>query len=31
VTGDKDLLAMKSFQGIPIISAVEALKLLGIS
>ncbi|MBU6411368.1 MAG: putative toxin-antitoxin system toxin component, PIN family, partial [Verrucomicrobia bacterium] len=29
VTGDKDLLAMKTFQGIPIIEASEALKRLG--
>ena len=31
VTGDQDLLAMKSFEGIAIIDAVEALKRLGIS
>lgn len=31
VTGDKDLLTMKSFEGIPIIDAVEALRRLGLS
>lgn len=31
VTGDKDLLTLKSFQGIPIIDAAEALKRLGLS
>jgi uncharacterized protein len=31
VTGDKDLLVMKAFRGIPIIDACEALKLLGMS
>jgi len=31
VTGDKDLLSMKTFAGIPIISAAEALKRLGLS
>jgi hypothetical protein len=29
--GDKDLLTLKSFQGIPIIDAAEALKRLGLS
>ena len=28
VTGDKDLLTLKSFEGIPIIDAAEALKRL---
>ena len=31
VTGDKDLLTMVSFEGIPILTAVEALKRLGLS
>jgi uncharacterized protein len=31
VTGDKDLLTMKAFQGIPIIDATEALRRLGIT
>jgi putative PIN family toxin of toxin-antitoxin system len=31
ITGDKDLLTLKSFQGIPIIDAAEALKRLGLS
>ena len=31
ITGDKDLLALKSFEGIPIIDAAEALKRLGLS
>ena len=31
VTGDKDLLTLKAFEGIPIIDAAEALKRLGIS
>lgn len=31
VTGDKDLLTLKSFEGIPIIDAAEALKRLGLS
>lgn len=31
VTGDKDLLTMKSFEGIPIVNAAEALKRLGLS
>lgn len=31
VTGDQDLLALKSFEQIPIVDAVEALKLLGLS
>ena len=31
VTGDNDLLALGSFEGIPIIRAAEALKLLGLS
>jgi putative PIN family toxin of toxin-antitoxin system len=31
VTGDKDLLMLKSFEGIPIIDAAEALKRLGLS
>ncbi len=31
VTGDKDLLTLKSFQGIPIFDAAEALKRLGLS
>jgi uncharacterized protein len=30
VTGDKDLLVLKSFEGIPIIDATEALKRLGL-
>ena len=30
VTGDNDLLALGSFEGIPIIKAAEALKLLGL-
>jgi uncharacterized protein len=30
VTGDQDLLILKSFEGIPIVDAVEALKLLGL-
>ena len=30
ITGDKDLLTLKSFQGIPIIDAAEALKRLGL-
>lgn len=29
ITGDEDLLALKSFQGIPIIKAAEALEKLG--
>lgn len=31
VTGDKDLLTLKVFEGIPIIDATEALKRLGLS
>lgn len=31
VTGDKDLLSLKSFAGIPIIDATEALRWLGLS
>jgi uncharacterized protein len=31
VTGDNDLLALGSFEGIPIIKAAEALKLLGLT
>jgi len=31
VTGDNDLLALESFEGIPIIKAAEALKLLGLT
>ena len=31
VTGDKDLLMLKSFESIPIIDAAEALKRLGLS
>jgi uncharacterized protein len=31
ITGDKDLLTLKSFEGIPIIDAVEALRRLGLS
>jgi uncharacterized protein len=31
VTGDKDLLSLKSFEGIPIIDAAEALRRLGLS
>ena len=31
VTGDKDLLTLKVFEGIPIIDAAEALKRLGLS
>jgi putative PIN family toxin of toxin-antitoxin system len=31
ITGDKDLLTLKSFEGIPIIDAAEALKRLGLS
>ena len=31
VTGDHDLLSLKSFAGIPIIDAAEALKRLGLS
>jgi len=31
VTGDKDLLTLKVFEGIPIINAAEALKRLGLS
>jgi putative PIN family toxin of toxin-antitoxin system len=31
VTGDKDLLTLKSFMGIPIVDAAEALRLLGLS
>jgi putative PIN family toxin of toxin-antitoxin system len=31
VTGDKDLLTMKSFAGIPILNAAEALRLMGFS
>ena len=31
ITGDNDLLFMKSFAGIPIVQAAEALKLLGLS
>ena len=31
VTGDKDLLSLKSFEGIPIIDAAEALNRLGLS
>lgn len=31
VTGDKDLLSLRFFEGIPIISAAEALKRLGLS
>jgi putative PIN family toxin of toxin-antitoxin system len=31
VTGDKDLLTLKSFQGIPIMDATSALRLLGIA
>jgi putative PIN family toxin of toxin-antitoxin system len=31
VTGDQDLLTMKTFEGIAIIDAVEALKRLGLS
>jgi predicted nucleic acid-binding protein len=31
VTGDKDLLMLKAFEGIPIIDAAEALKRLGLS
>jgi uncharacterized protein len=31
VTGDNDLLTLKSYAGIPIIKAAEALKLLGLS
>ena len=30
ITGDKDLLTLKSFEGIPIIDAAEALKRLGL-
>jgi uncharacterized protein len=30
VTGDKDLLTLKAFEGIPIIDAAEALKRLGL-
>ena len=30
VTGDKDLLSLKSFEGIPIIDAAEALRRLGL-
>ena len=30
ITGDKDLLSLKSFEGIPIIDAAEALKRLGL-
>jgi len=29
-TGDRDLLTLKSFQGIPIIDAAEALNRLGL-
>jgi uncharacterized protein len=31
ITGDKDLLTLKSFGGIPIIDAAEALRRLGLS
>ncbi len=31
ITGDKDLLTLKSFEGIPIMDATEALKRLGLS
>jgi putative PIN family toxin of toxin-antitoxin system len=31
ITGDKDLLTLKVFEGIPIIGAAEALKRLGLS
>jgi len=31
ITGDHDLLSLKSFEGIPIIDAAEALKRLGLS
>jgi predicted nucleic acid-binding protein len=31
VTGDDDLLSMKTFEGIPIINAVQALARLGLS
>ena len=31
ITGDKDLLTLKSFEGIPIIDAAEALRRLGLS
>ena len=31
ITGDKDLLSLKSFAGIPIIDATEALKRVGLS
>jgi len=31
VTGDKDLLVLGTFEGIPIIRAAEALKRLGLS
>ena len=31
VTGDKDLLTLKDFNGIPIMGAAEALRLLGIA
>jgi putative PIN family toxin of toxin-antitoxin system len=30
ITGDKDLLTLKSFAGIPIVDAAEAVKLLGL-
>ena len=31
ITGDKDLLTLKSFAGIPIVGAAEAIKLLGLT
>ena len=31
ITGDKDLLTLKSFEGIPIIEAAEALRRLGLA
>jgi putative PIN family toxin of toxin-antitoxin system len=31
ITGDDDLLSLKSFEGIPIVDAAEALKRLGLS
>jgi predicted nucleic acid-binding protein len=31
ITGDKDLLSLKSFAGIPIVDAADAVKRLGFS
>jgi predicted nucleic acid-binding protein len=31
ISGDKDLLTLKAFEGIPVIDAAEALKRLGLS